>query len=304
MADATHVRDTQDVDSDESYCPYQCSSVCRPVPRPSVILLGGRSLAAQRRGRFVAGSGAHPARLGPDLAAHLIADYTAPGDWVFDPLAGTGTTLVEAVRSGRHAVGMEYEPGWVALARANLALARSHGASGHGRLLRADATGLPHGVPGWVRGQIALILTTPPYGTIMNTGAPHRAGSRHGVEQTPSSGKHVRRGRLRLLDAITAVLTGCLPLLRPGGVVAVVSRPRRRDGRLIEPSSQIVTAGQHAGLTLVDCRRAVHTTRDRCRVPRQSGSATDVGGGRRMETSLIQHDDIAVFQDLHSGDPR
>ena len=73
-------------------------------PRLSVIFVGQRSLAAQRRGRFVAGSGAHPARMAPDLAAALIGDYTQPGDLVFDPLVGIGTTLVEAVPAGREAL--------------------------------------------------------------------------------------------------------------------------------------------------------------------------------------------------------
>ncbi|WP_426513089.1 TRM11 family SAM-dependent methyltransferase [Dactylosporangium sp. McL0621] len=114
---------------------------------PSVILVGQRSLAQQRRSRHVAGSGAHPARMAPDLAAALIDDYTQPGDLVFDPLAGTGTTLVEAIHAGRNALGMEYEPGWVALTRANIDLARPQGGTGHGRVLRGDATALPRGVP-------------------------------------------------------------------------------------------------------------------------------------------------------------
>src|SRR5689334_7161841 len=76
-------------------------------PLLSVILVGQRSLAVQRQGRFVAGSRAHPARMAPDLAAALINDYTRPGDLVFDPLAGIGTTLVEAVHAGRNAFGIE-----------------------------------------------------------------------------------------------------------------------------------------------------------------------------------------------------
>src|SRR6266511_6129821 len=113
------------------------------MPLLSVILVGQRSLAMQRRGRFVAGSGAHPARMPPDLAATLINDYTRPGDLVFDPLAGSGTTLVEAVHLGRDAVGMELEPGWAALARANVALGRRQGGTGRGHVICGDATRLP-----------------------------------------------------------------------------------------------------------------------------------------------------------------
>ena len=96
----------------------------------SVWPVAQRSAAAQRRGRFVAGSSAHPARTLPDLAAHAIHTYSEPGDIVLDPLAGIGTTLVEAVHAGRNAVGVEVEAGWAALAEANIALARAHGVAG------------------------------------------------------------------------------------------------------------------------------------------------------------------------------
>jgi hypothetical protein len=58
-------------------------------PLLSVILVGQRSLAAQRRGRYVAGSGAHPARMAPDLATTLINDYTRPGTWYSTPSPGS-----------------------------------------------------------------------------------------------------------------------------------------------------------------------------------------------------------------------
>jgi modification methylase len=136
-----------------------------PISRPSVLLVGQRSLGAQRRGRFVAGSGAHPARMAPDLAAILIAEYTQPSDWVFDPLAGVGTTLVEAIHAGRNMFGIEIEPRWVALARANIALARRQGGTGSALVVRGDATQLPHGVPTALHGRFSLVLTSPPYGT-------------------------------------------------------------------------------------------------------------------------------------------
>ena len=98
-----------------------------PTQRLSVLMVGQRSLAAQRRGRYVAGSGPHPAWMAPDLASALIADYTARGDWVLDPLAGIGTTHVEAIHLGRHAFGVETDSSWVALVRANIALARRQG---------------------------------------------------------------------------------------------------------------------------------------------------------------------------------
>jgi hypothetical protein len=279
------------------------------MPLLSVILVGQRSLAMQRRGRFVTGSSAHPARMAPDLAATLINDYTRPGDLVFDPLAGSGTTLVEAVHAGRNAIGIEYEPGWVALARANIGLARKQGGTGHARVLRGDATRLPRGVPPELRGQISLVLTSPPYGKTMHGRVEHRHGplsrfhntySAHHDPANPDEGNLAHRGRAGLLDGITAVLAGCLPLLKPNGVIAVVARPWRRDRYLVDLPGQIITAGLAAGLELIACRRAIHAAvRDGRLIARHTFFQLHVARASRskgLPVSLIQHDDIAIFQ--------
>ena len=51
-----------------------------------------------------------PAKFPPQLPALFIENMTAPGDTVLDPMAGSGTTLVEAARLGRCAVGCDIDP--------------------------------------------------------------------------------------------------------------------------------------------------------------------------------------------------
>lgn len=46
----------------------------------------------------------------PPVARELIGRYTVPGDGVLDPLAGSGTTAVEALRLGRHATARDISP--------------------------------------------------------------------------------------------------------------------------------------------------------------------------------------------------
>ena len=118
----------------------------------------------QRAGRYLPLSGTHPARMLPAIAARAIEAYTSPGDLVVDPMCGVGTTLVEAMHLGRDAIGVEYEDRWATLAEANLAHARSQGASGHGEVVVGDARHLPGAVDPAVRGLVALVLTSPPYG--------------------------------------------------------------------------------------------------------------------------------------------
>ena len=48
------------------------------------------------------------------IVDHVIRAYSAPGDLVFDPFAGFGTTLARAVRLGRRAGGIELLPERVA----------------------------------------------------------------------------------------------------------------------------------------------------------------------------------------------
>lgn len=49
----------------------------------------------------------YPARFSPVFVRSAIEAFTEPGDWVVDPFAGGGTTLVEAMALGRNALGID-----------------------------------------------------------------------------------------------------------------------------------------------------------------------------------------------------
>ena len=49
----------------------------------------------------------YPARFSPSFVRFILDSLTEPGDCVLDPFMGGGTTIVEAVVSGRHAVGSD-----------------------------------------------------------------------------------------------------------------------------------------------------------------------------------------------------
>ena len=121
-----------------------------------------RASRAQRSERYLPASGAHPAKMLPAIARQAIEAYSSPGDVVVDPMCGIGTTLVEAVHLGRDAVGVEYEPRWAELARANLAHARASGASGHGDVVCGDGRHVSSLVDPALRGLVALVVTSPP----------------------------------------------------------------------------------------------------------------------------------------------
>ena len=49
----------------------------------------------------------YPARFSPPFVREAIHAFSEPGDWVMDPFAGGGTTLVEALAAGRNALGID-----------------------------------------------------------------------------------------------------------------------------------------------------------------------------------------------------
>ena len=62
----------------------------------------------------------HPAPFPVELPRRLIDLYTYEGDLVLDPFMGSGSTAVAALRTGRHFVGFDTDPDYVAQATARL----------------------------------------------------------------------------------------------------------------------------------------------------------------------------------------
>lgn len=114
------------------------------------------------------GSGAHTAgywgNFIPQIPHQMMRRYTRPGDWVIDPFAGSGTTLIEARRLGRNCLGVELQAPVADRARALLGSEpNEHNVVGDisiGDCLAADYRELlrQHG-----RDSAQLVILHPPY---------------------------------------------------------------------------------------------------------------------------------------------
>jgi len=62
----------------------------------------------------------HPAPFPEELPHRLIQLYTFKGEVVLDPFCGSGTTCIAARKNGRHYIGYEINPAYVALAARRL----------------------------------------------------------------------------------------------------------------------------------------------------------------------------------------
>ena len=58
----------------------------------------------------------HPAKFPETLVQEFIEFFTQSGQTVLDPMAGTGSSLVAAMRSGRNSFGIELNPNYAGIA--------------------------------------------------------------------------------------------------------------------------------------------------------------------------------------------
>ena len=257
----------------------------------------------QRAGRYVRESANHPGRMLPAIARAAISAYTSPGDLVLDPMCGVGTTLVEAIHLGRHAVGVEYEPVWADIARVNLEFAAAQGAAGLGEVITGDALRLSELVDREVRGTVGMVLTSPPYGASVHgqaTPVPGRGVIKSHDRYSKDRTNLAHQPLARLLSAFASILAACRDLLRPDGVAVVTARPYRRSGELVDLPAAVLRCGDAAGLDPYERNIALLAgLREDRLVPRASFFALDqVRRARRAGRPLqvIAHEDVLVFR--------
>jgi predicted RNA methylase len=251
----------------------------------------------------------------PEIARHAIRAYTRPGDVVLDPMCGIGTTLVEAVHLGREAVGIELEPKWASIARLNLEAAAVQGAPGNGQVHTGEGAEVAARLATRsLTGRVRLVLTSPPYGS-MTHGQVRSA--RDGAAAVEKHAHVYSRGRDRrvanlayqrpevLSDSFTRIMAACRPLLAPGGVVVVTTRPYRTQGRLVDFPGEVAAAGRRAGLVQVDrCAALLCAVRGGEVVSRVSFfQMIETRRLRRQgrPVHVIQHEDALVFTNPGPG---
>ncbi|MBU0512147.1 MAG: site-specific DNA-methyltransferase [Chloroflexi bacterium] len=109
----------------------------------------------------------HPAKFPETLAQEFIEFFTKSGQYVLDPMAGTGSALVAAMRAGRHSYGLELNPGYADIARQVVAEEReSLGKSAEhliAEIITGNASDIASIIEEYDIPPIDYVITSPPY---------------------------------------------------------------------------------------------------------------------------------------------
>lgn len=115
----------------------------------------------------------HPAPFSYTDVARVIKMFTKPGQTVLDPFSGIGSTLKACALEGRNGIGFELYPDFAELTRRRLAteVPADLLAQTEQRVLQGDSRQLGAGLE---PGSVDLVVTSPPYWTILNKKSDHK----------------------------------------------------------------------------------------------------------------------------------
>ena len=259
----------------------------------------------QRAGRYLPECAEHPAKMIPELARRIVAEFSEPGALVVDPMAGVATTVVEAALAGRRAVGVEVEARWARLAEANLDHMLDPKRRSLAEVRVGDARRLGD-VAGDLAGTVDLVCTSPPYAC--DVGNMDKANWGAGGDLCPSTARNYSVDKANLghargaayEQAMADVYAGCHTLLRPGGILVTVTKHTRRHRRTLDLAALTGRLAAAQGFSYLAHVVALHAAiRDGDLVGRPSfWQTTQIRKARaRGEAAhVLVHEDVLVFK--------
>jgi len=180
----------------------------------------------------------HPAKFPETMAQEFIEFFTKKGQTVLDPMAGTGSTLVAALRAGRNSYGIELNPKYAEIARQIVAEERA--ALGKAienlksEIIHGDASNaLNYQLP-----TFEYVLTSPPYWDMLHakgaeTQKKRRSASALDVfySDDPSDLGNVHNYE-EFLARLVAIYAGLKPLLRERAYLTIVVKNVKKGGKI------------------------------------------------------------------------
>ncbi len=182
----------------------------------------------------------HPAKYPETMVQEFIEFFTKAGETVLDPMAGTGSTLVAALRSGRHSYGIELNPKYAGIAQDILAEEKASireaggDASATAEIINGDAANAASfDIP-----QIDYLITSPPYWDMLHArGAQTQKKRREESEldvvysENPDDVGNIRDYE-EFLEKLVNIYAAMKPLLRERAYLTIIVKNVKKGGKI------------------------------------------------------------------------
>ncbi|MBI1794780.1 MAG: site-specific DNA-methyltransferase [Chloroflexi bacterium] len=180
----------------------------------------------------------HPAKFPETMAQDFIEFFTKKNQIVLDPMAGTGSTLIAALRAGRNSYGIELNPKYAEIAEQIIKDERS--ALGKqvkalkSRIINGDALkAVNYKLP-----TVDYVLTSPPYWDML-----HAKGAETQKKRRTSADMDVfysddpkDLGNIhdyeKFLEMLVEIYAGLKPLLRERAYLTIIVKNIKKGGKI------------------------------------------------------------------------
>jgi DNA modification methylase len=180
----------------------------------------------------------HPAKFPETMAQEFIEFFTKRGGCVLDPMAGTGSTLIAALRAGRHSYGIELNPKYAGIARQLIAEERTALGAPATDMKAEIITGDASKAADFHLPLIDYVLTSPPYWDMLHAKGAETQKKRHSLAELDVfySDDPNDVGNLHdyeeFLSKLVAIYTALKPILCEKAYLTIIVKNVKKGGKI------------------------------------------------------------------------
>jgi DNA modification methylase len=180
----------------------------------------------------------HPAKFPETMAQEFIEFFTKHGETVLDPMAGTGSTLVAALRAGRNSVGIELNSKYARIAEQIIEEERNV----LGEKVEGVMSKVIHGdaarIADFGLSTFDYVLTSPPYWDMLRARGAETQKKRRSTEELdvhysedPNDLGNIEDYEL-FLGKLVEIYKGLKPYLREKAYLTIIVKNVKKGGRI------------------------------------------------------------------------
>ena len=180
----------------------------------------------------------HPAKFPETMAQEFIEFFTKQGETILDPMAGTGSTLVAALRAGRNSYGIELNPKYAEIATQIIRDERAALGTSIETLKSEIMNGDAAQISSYQFPCIDYVLTSPPYWDMLRARGAATQKKRRSSEKLdvhysddPNDLGNIEDYEA-FLGKLVGIYEGLKPLLREKAYLTIIVKNVKKGGKI------------------------------------------------------------------------